>query len=115
LGPITLSMPPIHYRVMATLPDAATADRYLTWLTSGHVAEVCRLGRATARVIRLRGDRLQVVSTYEFASQGDLERYETEHAPRLRAEGVGLFPPESGITFVREYGEVLGRFGQGEG
>jgi hypothetical protein len=39
-----------------------------------------------------------------------LERYETEFAPRLRAEGAALFPPESGIRFQREYGDVIASF-----
>lgn len=106
-------MSQVHYRVTATLPDGPTADRYLAWLTSGHVAEVCRLGNASATVIRLRGDQHQVASTYVFASPADLQRYETDHAPRLRAEGLAHFPPTTGIHFAREYGEVLGRFGPG--
>lgn len=103
-------MPPVHYRVTATFSNAAAADRYLHWLTSGHVAEVCRLGRAEATVIRLRVEPPQVVGQYRFQSQADLQRYETEFAPRLRAEGAALFPPESGIRFQREYGDVMGSF-----
>lgn len=103
-------MSPVHYRVVATLPDAASAERYQAWLTGGHVAEVCRLGQASASVVRLSGDGHRFASTYRFESQQDLDRYEREFAPRLRAEGVALFPPESGIRFEREYGQILASF-----
>lgn len=103
-------MNPVHYRVVATLPDAEVAERYLTWLMGGHVAEVCRLGGAIAAVVKLAGEGHRIASTYRFASQAELDRYEKDFAPRLRAEGASLFPPESGIRFEREYGEILASY-----
>lgn len=97
----------VQYRVTATLPDEPSARRYLAWLVNGHVQEVVRAGKAAARVVRIRADPPQIASIYTFSSQSDLDRYEHDFAPRLRAEGAALFPPESGIRFTREYSDEI--------
>ena len=45
---------------------------------------------------------------YHFAQRADFERYEREHAPRLRAEGVARFPAGPTIAYERGTGELLG-------
>ncbi len=101
----------ILYAVIATLPDEAVRERYAAWLVGGHVQQVCKGGASRASVVKLDGQPLRVMARYEFATRGGLERYLAEHAPRLRAEGLALFGPETGVTFERLTGEVVGEFG----
>jgi hypothetical protein len=97
----------VFYAVIATLPDDATRDRYVTWLRTGHIQQVCTGGAADAAVIALDGEPRRVMSRYSFATRERLERYLAEHAPRLRAEGLALFGPETGVRFERLTGDVM--------
>ncbi|HYE02477.1 MAG TPA: DUF4286 family protein [Phycisphaerales bacterium] len=108
-------MPPDHriaYSVTATLPDQASADRYVAWLGSGHVAAVIAAGARSGLIVRLdpepRDPRRRVRTWYLFASRAALEAYLRDHAPRLRAEGLAQFGPETGVAFAREIGAVVG-------
>lgn len=98
----------ILYAVIATLPDESMRTRYINWLLGGHIQQVCAGGATAASVVRLDGQPLRVMARYTFATRDDLERYIATHAPRLRAEGLALFGPETGVTFERLTGEVAG-------
>ncbi|QYU70445.1 DUF4286 family protein [Leptolyngbya sp. 15MV] len=101
---------PHAYIVTATLPDSQTADRYLRWLTEGgHLADVLRHGALSAQVIRLddAGPAPVLETRYLFPNQDRLNTYIREHAPALRAQGLSLFPPSSGVVFHRRSGPVL--------
>lgn len=96
----------IAYSVVATLPDAVVADRYLRWLGEDHVAKVLAAGAENADVIVLDGaGPNRVEARYCFRTRQDFDRYLTEHAPRLRAEGRAAFPEP--LVFERAVGEVL--------
>lgn len=113
-------MPGICYMVTATIPDAGLAERYLQWLQGGHVQAVISAGAASASILHFRSndspasDRpITVISRYTFASQTDLDHYEREAAPALRAEGARLFGG-AGISFQRQTGRVVAEYA-GEG
>lgn len=93
------------YTVVAELEQEADAQRYLDWMRSKHLAEVCQAGGATAVLARLDGTAVRFETRYLFASRESFAAYERDHAPRLRAEAQGLFP--TGIRFSRSAGDVI--------
>lgn len=108
-------MTKVAYTVSARHPTAESASRYSAWLAAGHVQAVLAGGAESAAVIALdaSGDSATgsvphrtVEVRYIFPSRAALDRYLTEHAPRLRAEGLALFGPGTGVTFARTVGEV---------
>ena len=104
-------MPRIAYNVTATFSDQAGRERYLAWLTPGHVGQVLAGGASSAQVIAIdhddAGGGLKVEARYVFVSREALERYFTVHAPALRADGLKHFGPETGVIFARSVGEIV--------
>jgi hypothetical protein len=102
-------MAAIAYSVIATLPDQSTAREYTAWLEDGHVDEVIKHGAHSAMIVRLTDPPtpIQVETRYIFANRQVFDRYISNAAPGLRAEGLRRFPPERGITFERRVGEVV--------
>lgn len=103
----------VLYTVRADCPDEATAERYAAWLLGGHAAAVVAGGARSATVVRLdaadgAGPRRVVEVRYAFEARGALERYLREFAPALRAEGLALFGPQTGVRLERSVGEVAG-------
>jgi hypothetical protein len=102
------------YTVTATFRDPAVAHEWIAWLREGHVAEVLAAGAQDAEVVELDvapGFAERVVEVrYHFDSRDAFAAYERDHAPRLRAAGVSIFPPERGITYRRATGEVVQRW-----
>lgn len=100
----------IAYTVTATLPDRETADEYIAWLEDGHVDAVIERGAHSGMIVELepREDgRVEVETRYVFSTRELFDRYEREHAPELRAEGLERFGPERGITFSRRVGTII--------
>lgn len=102
-------MSAMAYAVTATLPDEATRERYISWLRSGHLDEVIKAGAETAVIVILEepATPLQVQTRYTFRTRDAYERYIAHHAPPLRAEGLKMFPPSSGVSFSRTTGRIL--------
>src|SRR5262245_2656312 len=100
----------IAYTVAATFEDAALAEEWLRWLHEGHIANVLAGGATDAEVVALDGSIKSFEVRYHFRSREDFARYERDHAPRLRAEGLQKFPPERGVTYRRSVGEVRDTF-----
>lgn len=96
-----------RYTVIATFDQPAVAEEWIAWMTGGHLADVRAGGALAAEVVRLDGEPLSCEARYVFASRADFERYEREHAPRLRAEGLQRFPPERGVRYRRTTGECV--------
>lgn len=95
-------MPRLLYTVTATFPDRTLLSAYLAWLTEGHVQEVLDAGATHATVAEIvNADPPAVESQYVFESPAAFDRYEAEHAPRLRADGLARFGPGTGIRFAR--------------
>lgn len=100
-------MPEIDYTVACTFTDPAVAEDWAAWLRRRHLAEVVAAGARAARLVRLDGEALCYQACYRFASRADFERYQRDHGPRLRAEGLERFPLTLGLTYSRSVGEVL--------
>ena len=98
----------IAYTVSCTFEDPGVADEWIAWLRQEHLADVLGGGATGAEVIRMDGDPLRCEVRYRFASRADFDRYERDHAPRLRAEGLERFPLERGLSYERSIGEVVG-------
>ena len=76
--------------------DAAIRGDYLTWLAA-HVEEICALPGFTGAVVFEVTDplpapgRASLSVQYRLVDQAALDVYFRDHAPRLRAEGLGRF------------------------
>jgi hypothetical protein len=100
-------MSELSYTVAATFTDPALAGSWLRWLRQGHTADVLAGGATSAEIVQMDGTPLSFEVRYRFPSRDAFSTYEQQHAPRLRAEGLKLFPPEKGVTYRRTLGEIL--------
>lgn len=99
------------YIVRCTFNDADVAERWLQWMADEHLADVCSAGALDAEAIRLESaDKTICEVRYHFTDRAAFEEYERDHAPRLRAEGLKLFPPELGLRYERFTGEICCQF-----
>lgn len=107
--------PRVIYSVIAVIPEASNAKRYVSWLTEGdphsHIEEVIAAGAADACVsIENASNGVTTVeSRYTFASAEVFAEYEAGPAGALRAQGQALFGPQSGcnITFSRSVRSIV--------
>lgn len=102
-------MEQIAYTVTASFDRPGSVRAYIDWLSAGHVRSVCEAGAASAIVVAIDpapGEPPTVQVRYLFPNRDALAGYLSEHAPRLRAEGLALFGPESGVVFSRSVGRV---------
>ncbi len=97
----------IAYTVAVTFADAGLVEPWLRWLRDGHLAAVLAGGANRGEVVALDGPAPAFEVRYRFPSREVFERYEREHAPGLRAEGLRLFPADKGVSYRRSVG-VLG-------
>ncbi|MCG8404454.1 MAG: DUF4286 family protein [Phycisphaerales bacterium] len=96
----------VFYEVNATILDPKIADAWVSWILDEHIAEVVAAGAVHGRLVGVEGGRTQFSVQYEFANRAALETYLTEHAPRLRDEGVKRFPLTQ-VTYSRRIGQFL--------
>jgi hypothetical protein len=99
----------ISYTVTCTFNDAVVAQEWIDWLRDKHLADVLAAGANDAEVVR--GDEAEDGSVvcevrYHFDSREAFDTYQREHAPRLREDGLTLFPPERGLHYARKIGVV---------
>ena len=102
-------MDPVAYTVTATFARPEVISQYIAWLAEGHTKAVCEWGALSALVVLpdpVPGELPRLEVRYLFPDRETLERYFTHHAPRLRAEGLALFGPGSGVSFQRSTGTV---------
>lgn len=96
-GQLSAGAPPagVVYEVNLDL-DASVRAEYLDWLAA-HVAEICALpGFLDARILEVTDPppapgRASLCVQYRLTGPQALGVYLTEHAPRLRAEGLARF------------------------
>jgi hypothetical protein len=100
-------MAAIAYTVAVTFDSDALAAQWLAWLEGGHLADVLAAGATDAEVIEMDNAGRAFEVRYHFPSREVFTAYERDHAPRLRAEGLKLFPPEKGVAYRRTVGTVL--------
>ncbi|MDY7093637.1 MAG: DUF4286 domain-containing protein [Acidobacteriota bacterium] len=98
--------PQIASTVECTFTDPKVAWRWLDWLQGGHLADVCAAGALAADAVLLDGEPVRCQARYRFSHRAAFEAYERDHAPRLRAEGLELFPLELGLSYSRTLGEI---------
>jgi hypothetical protein len=97
----------IAYTVRCAFEDPEVAGEWTQWLLSEHLDDVVAAGAASAELVRLDGEDTALEARYRFESRDAYERYEREEAPRLREEGLRLFPLSRGLTYTRTVGEIL--------
>jgi hypothetical protein len=100
-------MSAMRYTVNVTFPDEETAARWLEWMRAGHAAEVLAGGATAAEILRCDGPVIEYEVRYQFPSRDAFDRYEREHAPRLRKEALRLFPSEYGVHYHRATAVVM--------
>lgn len=100
-------MAEILYTVAVSFTDAGDAERWLAWLREGHIAEVKAGGATSALVVQLEGEELAFEVQYRFPNRNIFSTYERDHAPRLREEGLRLFPTERGIRYRRSVAAIV--------
>ena len=96
-----------RYTVRASFEDDALAGQWLAWLRNGHCRDVLDGGASRAEIVAMEDEKLTFEVRYDFADRATFERYELEHAPRLRKEGLERFPVEGGVRYSRTSGQLL--------
>ncbi|MEO1365936.1 MAG: DUF4286 family protein [Acidobacteriota bacterium] len=97
----------IAYTVSCTFTDPDVARRWMDWLRNGHLADVVDAGAESAYAVHLDGRPVRCEARFTFASRADYDAYQRDQAPRLREEGLSLFPLDLGLEYSRSVGEVL--------
>jgi hypothetical protein len=100
----------IAYTVAVTFPNMGLAEDWLTWLKTGHIADVLAGGAMDAEILEMEGPNPSYEVRYHFPSRETFTTYDKDHAPRLRAEGLARFPVDKGITYRRSVGVVKQSF-----
>lgn len=101
-------MEAFEYTVTATFRDTAIRPEYVAWQRDGHVQAVVAGGALRAEVSEVdAGPGAAVKTRYLFPDRNAYERYVRETAPSLRADGMKRFPPERGVSMVRETASVV--------
>lgn len=101
------------YTVACDFEVEQTARHWVQWLRDEHLSEVCAAGAVAAQVVWLDGAApggARCEARYLFTSRDDFKRYEHEHAPRLREEGLKRFPLILGLRYTRTTGEIMARY-----
>lgn len=98
----------LSYTVAVTFTDPALVEDWLLWLREGHIADVVAGGATGAEIVQMESPPHTFEVRYRFPSREVFAAYERDHAPRLRAEGLRLFPVEKGMSYRRSVGMVIG-------
>ena len=96
-----------RYTVKAVFQEEKVAAEWLDWLRNGHCAEVLKCGASAVELTALDSEPLSFEVRYMFPDFDVFSRYESQHAPRLREEGLIQFPVDRGITYSRTTGSVI--------
>jgi dipeptidase E len=109
-GLVLEASPKVAYTVRVTFSDPSLVNGWLAWMHGGHLAQILAAGALDAELVELDSpEGRSFEARYHFASREAFASYEREHAPRLRAEGLRLFPSEKGVTYQRTLGTVSRR------
>jgi hypothetical protein len=99
----------LAYTVVCTFKNETLAQEWQAWLMGEHLADVIAAGALDAEVVKMDGTPVRCEVRYHFESRDAFNRYEREHAARLRGEGLKKFPLDRGLSYVRSVGETIGR------
>jgi dipeptidase E len=107
LAPLLTPRPRVAYTVRVHIQETSTAQRWLKWMQEQHLAEVQAAGAQEARLVEIDCPQGRLFEAqYVFAHRAAFEAYEACHAPRLRAEGLRLFPTSETLRYERSVGEL---------
>ena len=103
------------YVVRTLFEDARVYDAYVAWLRDTHTGDVCMSGARDADLLVMDvapGEPFIVESHYRFVSREAFEKYEREHAPRLRQQCLTELArlgvePGRGVTMQLATGKAL--------
>ncbi|MEE2825998.1 MAG: DUF4286 family protein [Planctomycetota bacterium] len=90
--------------------ESDLVHRWVVWMREVHIPDVIASGARSAEFFQFEREQPTFRVLYHFDSARAFNRYENEHAPRLRAESLREFPSKTGLSYRRECGESLGRF-----
>jgi hypothetical protein len=88
----------LSYEVTIRLDDDSLRDAFESYMRGKHVSEVFATGCFVAAFFEQSAPGVYR-SRYTVASQEELDRYLTEHAPRMREDFARHFP--AGVTLGR--------------
>ena len=101
------------YTVRCRIDRPDQAAQWVSWMKDKHLAEVVQCGALKAELV-LMDDASPTIAgqqcfeaRYRFADRITYDAYINEHAPRLRAEGLALYPLELGFAYERTVGEMI--------
>ncbi|MEY5031873.1 MAG: hypothetical protein RL354_904, partial [Planctomycetota bacterium] len=103
------------YSVRSTFTNGEVRSDFISWLRSGHLADVVKAGALDAEIVEfeaLEGTPGDVETRYHFASREAFDAYANGPAVALRAEGAARFPPSRGIVMTRGMAMSLLRIGR---
>lgn len=92
--------------------DSTLVSRWLDWLIPKHIQDVMDCGATGGEVIKIDDELPTFAINYSFPDRSTFDRYEKEHAPGLREEGMQLFPHSLGLVYSRSTAEVVGTVGE---
>jgi hypothetical protein len=103
------------YVVRTQIEDGRVFDAFVSWLRDTHVGDMCAAGARDADLLLMEvapGEPYTVESHYRFVSRDAFEKYEREHAGRLRAAGIAELTRLGvelgrGVTIQRATGTAL--------
>ncbi len=97
------------YTVACEFESVEVAQQWVDWLEREHLADVCAAGALDAEIVRMDGPAIRYEVHYRFRNRAVFEAYERDHAPRLRAESLRVFPLNLGLRYARSTGEIIAR------
>eukprot|EP01138_Halocafeteria_seosinensis_P014393 gb/GECG01014694.1/.p1 GENE.gb/GECG01014694.1/~~gb/GECG01014694.1/.p1 ORF type:complete len:245 (+),score=26.97 gb/GECG01014694.1/:1-735(+) len=102
------------HRPSASSSSRDSADVFIDWLRNGHAQDVIASGASWAEVVELQQEQEEeesvvVQARYGFPSMERFDEYVTHYAPKLKAEGLAKFGPDSGrkVEFNRFSGQLM--------
>ncbi len=104
----------LSYTVAVSFTDPALADAWLAWMRGGHVVDVMACGALAAEIVEMdappAGVERHFEVRYRFPTRQSFLEYEQNHAPRLRAEGLAMFPTAKGVAYRRTLGVSIEQY-----
>lgn len=90
-----------------TKEDDALIGDWLDWLRNSHIHDVLAAGASAAELVKMDAEPSVFEIRYTFNSREHFQAYESDHASRLREEGLQRFPLARGLVYSRSTGEVM--------
>ncbi len=93
----------ITYIVSAEFESAHVMKEWCAWLKREHIKDVCKAGADSGQCLTSvdTNNVLCAQAHYTFSDHEAFENYLQHGAPKLRKEGLKLFPLSLGINYQR--------------